>query len=81
MMFRFWSSQYVRHLEAEIEFLRTEMRRHEQRAADAVNQLVILQTQGQASLPPRPLIADRERDVAQEVSELLRDSEFSQVGT
>lgn len=81
MIFRFWSSQYVRHLEAEIQWLRVEMKRHEQRAEDAVSAMLALKTQGAVALPPRPLIADRERDVQQEIGDLLRDSEFSQVGT
>jgi len=81
MLIRFWSTAYVRHLEAEVTWLRLEMRRHEQRAADAVDQLVRVQTAHQAALPPRPLIADRERDVATELTDLLKDSEFAQVGT
>ena len=77
----FFRHAYVRHLEAEIVFLRTEMRRHEQRAADAVDQLVRLKTEGQAALPPRPLIADREKDVSAELQRVFADSEFSEVGT
>ena len=80
MIFRFWSTAYVRHLEDEIAFLRTEMKRHEQRAADAVDMLLRVQTQGQAALPVRPLIADREPDVQKELSELMANSEFSQAG-
>ncbi len=81
MMFRFWSSAYVRHLEAEIDFLRTEMKRHEQRAADAVDQLLRVQTQGQAALPVRPLVADREPDLTKELGALQRDPEWAQAGT
>jgi hypothetical protein len=81
MMFRFWSSAYVRHLEAEITWLRTEMKRHEQRAADAVDQLLRVQTQHQAALPVRPLIADRESDATAEVEKLFADPDFAQAGT
>ena len=80
MTLRFWSSQYVRHLEAEIDWLRTEMRKEKQRADDAVSTMLALKTQGQVALPPRPLIADRERDVGQEVERLFADSEFSRSG-
>ena len=81
MVWRFWSTAYVRHLEAEIDFLRTEMKRHEQRAADAVDMLLRVQTQGQAALPVRPLIADREPDVQKELSELMANTEFAQAGS
>lgn len=80
MMFRFWSAAYARHLEAEIAWLRVEMQKEKQRAADAVNALVALKTQGQVVLAERPLIADREKDVQTELADLMRDSEFSQVG-
>jgi hypothetical protein len=79
-MLRFWSTAYVQHLEAEIAWLRIEMQRHEQRAADAVDQLLRVATQGQAALPVRPLIADREPEVAQELRDLLANSEFAKAG-
>ena len=83
MIWRFWSSAYVRHLEAEIDFLRTEMKRHEQRAADAVDMLLRVQTQGQAALPVRPLIADREQDetVQKTLNDLMANTEFAQAGS
>jgi len=80
MIWRFWSTAYVRHLEAEIEFLRTEMKRHEQRADDAVDQLLRDRTQGQVALPPRPLIADREPDLTKELTELRQDPEWARAG-
>jgi hypothetical protein len=81
MILRFWSAQYVRHLEEEIAWLRIEMKRQEQRAEDAISQMLQIKTAGAAALPPRPLIADKERDVQQELAELMKDSEFSQAGT
>lgn len=81
MMFRFWSSVYVRHLEQEIDWLRVEMRKEKQRADDAVSAMLALQTQGQVALPPRPLIADKEKDVQRELADLMQNSEFMQVGS
>lgn len=81
MFLRFWSSAYVRHLEQEIEWLRLEMRKEKQRADDAVSTMLAVKTQGAAALPVRPLIASQEKDVQTEMETLLRDSEFSSVGT
>lgn len=80
MIWRFWSTAYVRHLEAEITWLRTEWQKEHQRAEDKANALVALRTQGQVALAERPLIADREKDVESEIKDLMRDSEWSQVG-
>ena len=80
MIWRFWSTAYVRHLEEEIHFLRTEMKRHEQRAADAVDQLLRTQTQGQAALPVRPLIPDREADPMRELTALRNEPEWAMAG-
>ena len=79
-MLRFWSTAYVRHLEEEIHFLRTEMKRHEQRAADAVDQLLRTQTQGRAALPVRPLIPDREPDLTKELTELQSNPDWAHAG-
>ncbi|HJQ66981.1 MAG TPA: hypothetical protein VJ816_11410 [Gemmatimonadales bacterium] len=80
MIWRFWSSAYVRHLEAEIAWLRLERQKESQRANDAVAQLVFLKTDGQANVMPRPLIADREQDIAQDFSELQKNEEWAQSG-
>jgi monomeric isocitrate dehydrogenase len=81
MMFRFWSSTLVRHLEDEIAWLRLERQKETQRANDAVAELVRLSTAGQANVQAHPLIADREQDLAKELTELQKDGEWSQVGT
>lgn len=81
MIWRFWSTAYVRHLESEIEWTRLQWAKADQRAQDAVSAMLALQTQGQVALPVRPLIADREKDVQREVEDLLKNSEWSQVGT
>jgi hypothetical protein len=80
-MMRFWSNAYVKHLEGEILWLRLELQKQQQRAEDKANALVALRTQGQVTLAERPLIADREKDVETEIKDLMRDSEWSQVGT
>lgn len=80
MIWRFWSSAYVKHLEAEVGWLRTELQKQQQRAEDKANALVALKTQGQVVLAERPLIADREQAVQNEVAELLKNSEWAGVG-
>lgn len=79
-MMRFWSTAYVTHLEAEIEWLRIERQKETQRANVAVAELVRLRTEGQANVHPTPLIADREVDVQKELTDLMGNSEFAQAG-
>lgn len=68
-------------LEAELAYFKTQFEKERQRAEDAVSQMLAMKTQGAASLPPRPLIADREKDVQAEIERVFADSEFSQAGT
>ena len=81
MMFRFWSRAYVRHLEAEVEWLRTEAQKARQDAQIARAELVRIATAGQANVAPRPLMADREQDVTQELEALRQSPEWAQVGS
>lgn len=68
-------------LEMELAYFKLQFEKERQRAELAVSQLLAMKTQGQATLPPQPLLADREKDVARDLSDLVRDSEWSQVGT
>lgn len=81
MIFRFWSSQYVQHLEAEIAWLRERTLAAEQKAAIAVAELVRLKTDGQANVHPRPLMPPHEPvDPMVEMQKLMQDSEFARAG-
>ena len=81
MIWRFWSSAYVRHLEREIDWLRTEWQKEKQRGEDKSNALVALKTQGQVVLAERPLIADREQAAPTEmVADLLKNAEWASSG-
>ena len=81
MIFAFWSRAYVRHLEEEIAWLRLESQKAQQRYEVATDQLVILRTGGQASVAPRPLMADKEEGIQKELASLMADTEFAQAGT
>jgi hypothetical protein len=81
MFLRFWSTAYVQHLEAEIEYLRTERAKEAQRANIAVAELVRLKTDGHATIHPRPLMSDKEDDLRKELAGLMGDAEFSQAGS
>jgi len=79
-IFRFWSSQYVRHLEAEILWLRTQAEKERQAKEEAVSAMVSVKTRGLVSLPVRPLIPDREREGTTQIEDLFKDPEFSRAG-
>jgi hypothetical protein len=68
-------------LERQLAYFQLQFEKERQRAEVAVSALLAMKTQGQVQLPPMPLIADREQDVAREMSDLLKDSEFMQVGS
>lgn len=80
MMWRFWSSAYVKHLEAEIGWLRDRAQAAQQRYEVAIAELVRLKTDGHANVAPRPIMADREEDVSRELADLRKDSEWAGVG-
>ena len=81
MIFRFWSRQYVAHLEAEIAWLRLEAQKARQEKADAVDAMVRVKTGGRAGVPLRPLIADREKEVTNQIEDLFANPEFARAGT
>jgi hypothetical protein len=81
VIWRFWSSAYVQHLEAEILYLRTAAQQAQQRYEVAIAALVALKTDGQANVAPRPLIAEREADVDAELKTLQANSEWAGVGS
>lgn len=76
----FWSRAFVRHLEAEIEWLKLQWAKADQRAAIAVAELVRLKTDGQAAVHPQPLQADREADLTRELTDLRQDAEWAKAG-
>lgn len=76
----FWSRAFVKHLEEEISWLRTERQKETHRANIAVAELVRLKTEGQANVHPTPLIADREQDLTRELSDLRQDPEWARAG-
>ena len=81
MRFGFWSREYVRHLEGEIDWLKTQWAKSNQRADIAVAELVRLKTDGQASVHPQPLLPDAApADLATELADLRRDPEWAQAG-
>ncbi len=80
MIWRFWSTAYVQHLEAEIAYLRTERAKEAQRANIAVAELVRLKTDGHATIHPRPLMSDTEDALRTELAGLMDNAEFSQAG-
>ena len=81
MIWRFWSTAYVQHLEAEILWLRTREQAAQQRYEVATAELVRLRTEGQAHVAPRPLMAEREPDVDAELKTLQANSEWAGVGS
>jgi hypothetical protein len=76
-VFRFWSTKYVRHLEAEIEYLRAQMEHERQRAEIAIDTLLSVRVQVQGVTQPTPREAQQAETL---VDKLLKDAEFAQVG-
>ena len=76
-MFRFWSTKYVRHLEAEIEYLRGQVEHERQRAEIAIDTLLQVRVQAGPVTQPTPREAAKANSL---VDEILANPEFARVG-
>ena len=72
------STEFLRHLEAEIQWLKIELKHERQRAEVAVDQLLRLKA---GAHPVTPVETSPAREALQrEVDELLNNPEFTQIG-
>lgn len=76
-MFRFWSTRFVRHLEAEVEYLRGQAEHERQRAERAIDELLRVRVNVMGVTAPTPREAEQAEAM---VDKLLKDSEFAQTG-
>lgn len=71
------STAYLQHLEAEIQWLKMELKHERQRAEVAVDQLLRVKV---GAHPVTPVEPPHDEALRREVDELLNNPEFTQIG-